>query len=294
VRDFSIITPTYGRAESLERLLQAVSKLDYPSERFDLIVVDDGGPTPLDETVAAYGDRLRLRLLRQHNLGPAAARNHAARQAEGRYLVFTDDDCVPEVNWLSEIEKALRAAPGAICGGRTSNLDTGNLTEQATQLLMDYLYENYNPVSRSGAFYPANNMAVPKEEFLRLGGFDERLRFGEDREFCYRWQSNGGSFLYAPHALVRHTHTLSLRTFIRLHFLYGGGTGRFRRACRAKGLERPGFSSPLWYLNLIRSGLDKGAGRRGAALSILLAISQVSAAAGVLWASLVPRGREGV
>ena len=195
MKDFSIVIPTYGRADSLALLLRGVARLDYPSEKFEVIVVDDGGPAPLDGMVAGCGEGLRLRLLRQRNLGPAAARNYGARQAEGRYLVFTDDDCVPDRNWLLEIKRAFHEAPDAVCGGRTTNLDAGNLPAQATQLLMDYLYENYNPVSRSGAFYPANNMAVPREEFWRLGGFDEQLRFGEDREFCHRWHSQGGLFV---------------------------------------------------------------------------------------------------
>ncbi|HSW51451.1 MAG TPA: glycosyltransferase [Bryobacteraceae bacterium] len=292
--DFSIVIPTLGRAHSLSRLLRRLSELDYSPGGFEVLVVDDGNPEPLDELVAGSGGSLPLRLLRQENRGPAAARNLAARQAGGRYLAFTDDDCLPDSNWLKEIEEAARGSPDAVCGGKTVNDDPANLPAQATQLLMDFLCANYNPVSTAGAFYPANNMAVPREEFLRMGGFDEELRFGEDREFCHRWRSRGGRFVYAQQAVVRHTHNLSLRAFVRLHFLYGEGTGRFRQACRAKKLERPGFSSPRWYWKLIRSGLDQERGWRGIALSGLLAVSQASAASGVLWASLATsRKREG-
>ncbi|MFB3778471.1 MAG: glycosyltransferase family 2 protein [Bryobacteraceae bacterium] len=284
--DFSIVIPTFGRTDSLRRLLRRLSEMNYSSESYEVIVVDDGNPQPLGGLAGGSRRPWRLRLLRQENRGPAAARNHAARQAEGRYLAFTDDDCLPECDWLRELKEVLRGSPDAVCGGKTVNDDPANLPAQATQLLMDFLYANYNPVSTAGAFYPANNMAVPREEFLRLGGFDERLRFGEDREFCHRWRSRGGRFAYAPRALVRHTHNLDLGAFVRLHFSYGEGTGRFRQACRAKGLARPGFSSPLWYWRLIRSGLDQVQGWRGMALSGLLAVSQASAAAGLLWAWL--------
>ena len=161
----------------------------------------------------------------------------------------------------------------------------GNLATQATQLLADYLYERYNPAVTPRAFYPTNNMAVPRREFLALDGFDERLRFGEDREFCYRWHARGGSFVSAPRAVVRHSHPLNLRTFLQLHFLYGGGTGRFRRMCRQKGMAGPGYSSPLWYLGLLGSGLRREPGWRGVALSLLIAASQAASLAGVLSAS---------
>jgi hypothetical protein len=85
--------------------------------------------------------------------------------------------------------------------------------------------------------------------------------------------------------VVRHSHALSLTTFLRLHFLYGGGTGRFRSICRQKGMSGPGYSSPLWYLGLLGYGLKREPGWRGVALSLLIAASQAASLAGVLYAS---------
>ena len=280
--DFSVITPTYGRAASLAQLLHSLTRLDYPSERFEVIVVDDGGPVPLNETVSAFLNQLNVRLLRQENLGPAAARNYGARAAAGRYLAFTDDDCLPDAGWLRELEQALQEAPAAVCGGRTTNLYTSNLPAEATQLLMDYLYQNYSPTQRAGAFFPTNNVSAPRDEFLALGGFDEHLRFGEDREFCHRWRSHGGLFVHAPRAVVQHARSLSLRKFIHLHYLYGGGTAAFRRACGRKGMKTADFSSPGWYLQLLLYGVKREPGWRGVALSLLLAASQAATLTGLL------------
>jgi GT2 family glycosyltransferase len=290
---FSIVTPSCARAESLARLLQAVAGLDYSSDRFEVIVVDDGGPVPLDGIVAPYRERLHLRLLRQSHQGPGAARNLGAREAKGVYLAFTDDDCTPETSWLREMENALQKAPGAMCGGKTVNMHPESLPSQATQLLMEYLYENYNPTVRTGAFFPANNMAVPREKFLELGGFDEELHFGEDREFCSRWQSLGSSFVTAPDAVVQHGHRQDLRTFVRLHFLYGGGTSRFRSVSKQKGLKPAEYSSPLWYLGLVLSGLKRKPGWRGLTLSVLLAVSQTASLAGMAWAWLAYGAKRG-
>ncbi len=63
LRDFSIVIPTYGRPDSLEQLLRSLTGLEYPSDRFEVIVVDDGGSLPLEPIFTAYRDHLNLNLL---------------------------------------------------------------------------------------------------------------------------------------------------------------------------------------------------------------------------------------
>lgn len=65
-QNFSIVIPTYNRPEQLVVCLQACARLDYHRDRFEVIVVDDGGATPLDEIVARFHGVLTLKLLRQH------------------------------------------------------------------------------------------------------------------------------------------------------------------------------------------------------------------------------------
>jgi glycosyltransferase involved in cell wall biosynthesis len=278
VINFSIVVPTHGRPTSLRRLLKGLAELRYPRDNFEVIIVIDGGPDVVDEDTG-----LRLRVLRQENLGPAAARNHGAREAEGRYLAFTDDDCVPDAAWLAELDRTLCSDPGALLGGRTTNMHSNSLPTEASQLLSDFLWENYNPAVRIGAFFPSNNMAVDRARFLEMGGFDERLRFGEDREMCARWQARGFSFGAAPQAVVRHGHLQNLPAFLRLHYRYGGGTRRFRRTAQEKGLPRADFSSPLWYLRLLLYGVKREPSLKGVMLSLLLGLSQAACLAGYLF-----------
>jgi len=223
LRDFSIVVPTYSRPDSLEQLLGALTALEYPPNRFEVVVVDDGGEIPLEPRLEEYRDPLNLLLLRQPNAGPGAARNHGARHAKGEYLAFTDDDCLPDPGWLRAMEAALQSSGCAICGGKTRNEIEGNLYSEATQLLADYLNEHYNPTRTLGAFFPTNNLSISRKAFAALGGFDGSLRLGEDRDLCYRWAARGHDFVYAPDAVVYHAHRLTLSSFLRLHFMYGGG-----------------------------------------------------------------------
>lgn len=280
---FSIIITTYDRPGPLRACLAALARSDYPRDRFEVVVVDDGGPTPLDPVVAEFRDRMALTLLRQVNAGPASGRNHGARVARHAYLAFTDDDCQPEPGWLSALADGVRAAPEALVGGRTVNGLPGNPYSSASQLVLDMVYAFYNADPAAARFFATNNVAAPADRFREMGGLDETFRVSEDREFCDRWRHRGYPLTYEHRALVVHRHPLTLRSFWRQHFQYGRGAARFHRArgARRSGSlqEHLGFHLrlPRWW----RRARAQGAQPRSA-LHILprVALWQVANASG--------------
>jgi glycosyltransferase involved in cell wall biosynthesis len=287
---FSIVIPTYNRHGKLADLLSSLTRLKYPPTRFETIVVDDGGGIPLDSVISRFSGDLDLTLLKQGNAGPAAARNYGAARAEGQYLAFTDDDCQPEPGWLQALAVGFRESPCCICGGKAVNALRENPYSTASQMLMDYLYERSNPTEKLGAFFPTNNFAVPRAGFLEMGGFDATLRFGEDRDFCYRWASAGYPFVFAPEAMVYHAHELNLFSCLKLHFFYGGGTFQFWRRCAIKGLRPVKVSPPSWYVNLLLSGIRKEKSLAGLLQTLLLTAIQGACTAGFVWEMLKHRG----
>ena len=164
---FSIIIPTYERPRQLATCLQALTRLSYPPDRFEAIVVDDGSEKPLNGVVDPLRHRLEVVLLSQPNAGPATARNTGAAQARGRFLVFTDDDCTPAPNWLNTLAKRFAATPDCAIGGRTLNKLPNNPFSAASQILIDYLYDFYNSDPNQAHFFASNNLALPKERFPR-------------------------------------------------------------------------------------------------------------------------------
>src|SRR4051812_22944479 len=130
---FSIIIPTYARREQLVGCLQSIVALDYPPDRFEVIVVDDGSPHSLEDSVRPFTVAMDLKLLRQSNAGPAAARNRGAASARGDFLVFTDDDCLPEQSWLNAYANQFSVTPLKLIGGRTLNAVPHNLCSSASQ-----------------------------------------------------------------------------------------------------------------------------------------------------------------
>jgi GT2 family glycosyltransferase len=209
---------------------------------------------------------MSLKFIRQENSGPASARNTGASQAIGEFLAFTDDDCMPAQNWLSELEHSLLSAPGCMVGGRVVNGLSENIYAQASQIVLDIVYAYYNSEGANPHFFAANNMAVPASVFRSVGGFDVSYYYpqtgGEDRDFCDRWLGFGHGMVYASRAIVNHYHDLTLSTFWKQHMAYGRGAFRFNRS-HARRDQKNSTIRLDFYISLFRlfsnttSGLTK-------------------------------------
>lgn len=280
---FSIIIPTYGRNRELSRCLGSIARLEYPPDRFQVIVVDDGNELPPNEIVGSYKDELDVCLVSQPHAGPATARNTGADQAKGRFLAFTDDDCAPAVDWLQALGGRLTATPGCAVGGRTLNVLVDNIFSTASQMLIRYLYTYYNAVPDRAQFLTSNNLALPTDVFFAVGGFDTAYvrTAAEDRELCHRWRQHGHPLIYAPEAIVYHAHTLSFGTFWRQHFTYGRGAYQFHQTRAQRAAGRFEVEPVNFYAGMMKYGFERSEGvRRGFALAGLLVLSQVANAAG--------------
>ncbi|MGI0493146.1 glycosyltransferase [Alkalinema pantanalense CENA528] len=227
---FSVIVPTYNRPRPLQACLQAIAQMDYPRDRFEVIVVDDGGTQPLEAIVEPWQSKLALTLIQQPNAGPGAARNHGATQARGDYLAFTDDDCQPDRRWLNTLATQIQIHPTALIGGAIHNRLTRNPCAEASQLIISYLYQYFAHNPQAPRFFTSNNLVVPRDRFLALGGFDPAFRIAsEDRELCDRWNQQAEPLIYCPAAQVFHSHDLNLWSFWKQHFNYGRGGFRFQQ-----------------------------------------------------------------
>ncbi len=282
---FSIVIPTHDRPRQLATCLQSLACLDYPRDRFEVIVVDDGSETPPEAVVASFCGQLDVTLLTQAHAGPAAARNTGAARAKGKFLAFTDDDCAPAPDWLQSLTARFARASDCAIGGRTLNALPDNLYLTASQLLVAYLYGYYNANPDQARFFTSNNLAMPTDRFHTMGGFDTTYTrtAAEDRELCDRWLHHGYRMTYAPEALVYHAHVLTFRAFWRQHFRYGRGAFYFHqaRAHRARGRIR---LEPLsFYLNLLRYPFSQVQGWHALLLAALLVMSQVANATGFFW-----------
>jgi len=277
---FSIIIPTFQRPGELYRCIEAIGAIEYPRDKVEIIVVNDGGSVPSIDTLRALAGTIKIDVITQENRGPGSARNTGARAATGEYLAFVDDDCIPPADWLVNLSSAVEREPDALIGGHTVNALPESLCSQASQTLVDYVYRYYNTVDNGhNAFFASNNMSVPSAAFRLIGGFDESFRTAEDRELCSRWITGGGRLVYDASVVMKHAHQLDLMTLHRQHFSYGRGALRYWKKMAARRMR--GFRvEPLsFYAGMIAFPFKEGE-RDALLLSALIAFSQVSNAAG--------------
>jgi len=245
----TVVIPTYGRSESLPHTLAALAKQDMRG--FEVVVVDDGSPVPVTEDVAPTTDVFQLRIIRQENAGPAAARNRGAHEARGEILAFTDDDCLPQPTWLSTLVQELSSHPDALVGALTFNGLPDNNWSATSQLIIDLVYDHFNRDPANAYFLASNNLACRRELFLKLGGFDGTFpRAGaEDRDFCDRWRITKRPIRLLRQPLIEHRHAQTFAKFLNLHYRYGRGAYLYqiKRKERASGTmaEDLGFHHSL-------------------------------------------------
>lgn len=292
----SVIIPSFARPDDLRHCLAALTRQTCARERFEVIVVDDGSPAPLDAGVAEFRASLELTLLRQANAGPGPARNRGAASARGSLLVFTDDDCLPEPGWLEAMARQHAATPADLLGGRVVNHDPRNRYAEASQFILDGAYRFHaeyrgselrgSECRGSGRFFASNNMAVPARDFAELGGFDETFSIAsEDRDLCDRWEVSGRALRFVEDAVVRHNPCLTFARFVRQHFNYGRGAFSYQRARLRRGSGRPAQAF-FAHGRFLRS-VDRGFAERPRAgrlrLSGLLLLWQLVNLAGYLY-----------
>ena len=193
----SVVIATYNRRDRVNRLLDGLAA-QVGAPPFEVIVVDDGSSDGTHESLTTrHGDPFEIVALRlSPNRGPAAARNAGWRSSRSELVCFTDDDCVPDRDWLATLLAAARDTD--IAQGRTIPDDA-----QA---------ENYGPFSRTmhvpyeEGFYETCNIVYRRSLLEKLGGFDESFRFpyGEDTDLAWRAREAGARTTFVHGALVRH------------------------------------------------------------------------------------------
>jgi glycosyltransferase involved in cell wall biosynthesis len=225
----SVLVCTRNRARKAERA--AVSVLANSYTDFELIVVDQSTDNATREAIAAVGDD-RVRYIATDTVGVAISRNIAVREAAADIVVFTDDDCVCDRDWLQSIVAEFAADPQALgVYGRvvpygTTGSAAWDCVSEADGMICPAVIQS--PIRRV-VDRPAiphlvlgggNNMSFRKEVFRRVGLFNEmlgpgsRIGTGEDTEFSYRLLFNRCRLVYAPQPVVEHDNWMEQAQFV--------------------------------------------------------------------------------
>ncbi|MEY2539891.1 MAG: hypothetical protein QOG67_3631 [Verrucomicrobiota bacterium] len=235
----SVVVPFYNSQHYIEACIHALLTQTYPSNQYEVIMVDNDSTDASRAIVAKYP---RMRLLSEPKKGAYAARNRGVAASSGGIIAFTDPDCIPERDWLEHVDRALRETGAQIVlGTQKFGMDS-----PALRLLEDYEDEKkdyiFNSPIKTVYYGYANNMAVRRTLFSELGPFPEIPR-GSDvvlvRRCIDRYSCD--AVCYARMIKVRHVEIDSARKYFEKVFTYGKSIQRYGPIAKARpitGRER--------------------------------------------------------
>jgi GT2 family glycosyltransferase len=199
----SIVVPTCGRPQLLNRCLAALVQQRFDPERYEVIVVDDrpsmatrdvviewaktalqGGKGPLVTYLPSPGPH-----------GPAAARNHGWRMARGRIIAFTDDDTVARPDWIENGMHAFEHGDVDAIWGR--------IVMPLHHVPTDY---ELDAKGLEQAEFATANCFCTRTILEKLNGFDERFRFAwrEDADLYFNLLDSDARVRHVPAAVIVH------------------------------------------------------------------------------------------
>lgn len=258
---FSVIIPTYNRPEPLRACLESFCSLEYPRDKWELIVVSDGGDSSFTAVSDTLKNALPLTLLTVPHGGPAKARNAGAAHAKFDFIAFTDDDCRIFPNWLHQFADGFTNGEWDALGGRSVTPFEQNSAEKAWQHLTDFLYDFMRDDDGNALLLISNNVAYRRDIFEQIGGFNDAfpLAAAEDMEISYRLLKHGFRQRYFPAANVWHYHHLTTWGHIKQQFRYGRG-GYYFNLMREQNADDPLMALYFrrWFYNALeRSFIEK-------------------------------------
>jgi glycosyltransferase involved in cell wall biosynthesis len=173
----SIIIPTYKRPLLLKRCLEALISQDFPEDDYEIIIVTDGIDEDTNKVLSQallfdFFDNIFCYSL-PFKKGPAAARNAGWRIAKGQLILFTDDDCIPDFNWIKNLYNAFEFY------GHSAIALTGKVVVPLSSAPTDF---ELNTANLETAEFVTANCACTKTSLEMVNGFDE--------EFTMAWRED--------------------------------------------------------------------------------------------------------
>jgi glycosyltransferase involved in cell wall biosynthesis len=194
-----VVVPTHNRPATLDRCLEALLAQTLEPAEYEIIVVDDTASPETGRQIERWAKRAKergvsIRYLSLPGGGPAAARNRGWQAANGLVIAFTDDDCIPEPDWLRRGLSAFTNGVAGVSGGILVPID-GVPTDYAR-----------NAAHLESSEFVTANCFYRRETIASTGGFDERFRtaWREDTDLYFTLLARNARLKREPAARVVH------------------------------------------------------------------------------------------
>jgi len=239
---FSIIIPAYNEEKYLPLCLDSIHNLNYPKEKYEVIVVDNGSTDRTREIAANRG----ATVLQDRAANVSGLRNYGAREAKGDVLAFLDADCLVTNDWLICAAKYHDDMDISVWGSPTTPPEDSTWV-QRTWFFVRMKKQDVMDVQ----WLESMNLFVRKSQFFEIRGFNEQLVTCEDVDLSYR-MSRMGRIVADKHISAVHLGEAgTMREFFRKELWRGQSNlkGAFSHGISLK--ELPSLVVPVYFGLLI-------------------------------------------
>lgn len=235
----SVIIPAKNEAANIGRCLDSLHGIDFPADRFEVLVIDNGSDDQTERIVANMG----VSVYSLPDACISAVRNLGALKARGEVLAFIDADCTVDRDWLLNAQKYFDNRD-VVCFGSAPDIPAEPTWVQATWYLVRRKTKSPTEVS----WLESMNMFVRRDAFVRIGGFNENLITCEDVDLSYRISVYGRIISDQSVRAVHHGEAKNVFDFFRKECWRGRSNyaGFFAHGMRSA--EIPSLCMPLYYL----------------------------------------------
>lgn len=259
----SLLFASYNGEKTLPRMLDAMTRVMVPMGGLEIIAVDNASTDQTAEVMAAYSDRLDIKIISAPERGKNRALNRGLAHITGEVVVLTDDDIIPNTDWLLQMERCLIANPEfAIIGGRIKPNWPSDLPEYVKRYVpLSMVFAITEEQQPDGPSDPQKiwgaNMAVRSEVFDKGFRFDETVGpasgnyiMGSETEFTARLAYEGYSCYFCNASVVEHI--IRSNQFSK-SWLWGRSLRSGKSYCRNNIVDhrqqfRVFFGVPVWIV----------------------------------------------
>jgi cellulose synthase/poly-beta-1,6-N-acetylglucosamine synthase-like glycosyltransferase len=224
----SVIMTVLNMERTIGECLDSLINLDYPKDRYEIIVVDGNSKDRTKEIVLEKAKKTKepeIRFYEKEGL-VGVGRNEAFKQAKGEFVAITDGDMVVPQDWLSNLIQNFEDDVAGV-GGPNDNADKSLITtaiscidvqgpsNDVVPLLGKNPYKKEKKSDSDVYTTVCRNTAYRKGVLDEIKGFDERIISCDDPELNIKILKKGYKLKYTPDALVKHHHRSSITGFYK-------------------------------------------------------------------------------
>lgn len=204
----SVIIPVYNGEKTIGECIESLLKLDYPKERYEIIVVDNNSKDRTAQVVKSY----RIHYVEEKEIqGAYAARNRGIKQAKGQIFAFIDSDCVASRDWLTKGTEGFENAHVGCVGGAIKGYKPVTYVEKYL-CKKNIISQEEKPKDLPFPYAKTANAFYRKDVFNKIGLFEEKWTSAGDADLSWRMQlKTDYKITFSHNSIVFHRHRSTLK-----------------------------------------------------------------------------------